>query len=186
MRKELRVLGIDDGPFFKFRKGEVLVVGTFFRGGNYLDGLLTTKARVDGRNATTQIANMVNNSKFKSQLRAILLDGVAVGGFNVIDLPRLHQLTNIPVIAVIRRKPDVPRILKTLKNLGMQHKAKMLEKLPEPVQAGKIHIQPVGISIEDAKEIINITTTNSDIPEPIRVAHIIAAGLVIGESRGRA
>lgn len=186
MRKELRVLGIDDGPFFKFRKGEVIIVGTFYRGGNFLDGLLTTKARVDGNNATKNIAEMVNKSKFKSQLRALLLDGVAVGGFNIVDLHALNTLTKIPVIAVIRKKPDVKKITKTLRNLGWDKKAKIIEKLPEPIKAGKIYIQPIGIDEKNAKEIVRITTTNAEIPEPIRVAHIIAAGLVKGESKGRA
>jgi len=186
MRKELRVLGIDDGPFYKFRKGEVIIVGTFYRGGNFLDGLLTTKARVDGKNATKNIVEMVNKSKFKSQIRAILLDGVAVGGFNVIDLERLNKETRKPVIAVIRHKPDVPKIIKTLNDLGMKQKAKIIERLPEPKKANGIYMQNIGISEKDAAEIIKITTTHSQIPEPIRVAHIIAAGLIKGESRGGA
>ena len=186
MRNELRILGIDDGPFFKFRKGEVIIVGTFYRGGNFLDGLLTTKARVDGKNATKNIIEMVNKSKFRPQLRAILLDGVAVGGFNVIDLERLHKETRIPVIAVIRKKPDVKKIIKTLNDLGWKSKAKLIEKLPEPKKAGKVYMQNIGISEADAKEIIKLTTTHSELPEPIRVAHIIAGGLVKGESKGRA
>lgn len=186
MRNELRVLGIDDGPFFKFRKGEVIIVGTFYRGGNFLDGLLTTKARVDGNNSTKNIIEMVNNSKFKSQLRALLLDGIAVGGFNVIDIEKLHKETNIPVIAVIRHKPDVPKIIKTLKELGMERKSRIVERLPEPKKVNGVYMQNIGINEEEAREIIKITTTHSQIPEPIRVAHIIAGGLVKGESKGRA
>lgn len=186
MRNELRVLGIDDGPFYKFRKGEVMIVGTFYRGGNFLDGLLTTKARVDGNNATKNIIEMVNKSKFKTQLRAILLDGVAVGGFNVIDLPELNKKTGIPVIAVVRKKPDIKKIIKTLLDLGWKKKAKLIEELPEPILAGKIYIQPVGIDVETAKEIVKICTKNSEEPEALRVAHIIAAGLIKGESKGRA
>ena len=36
------------------------------------------------------------------------------------------------------------------------------------------------------KEFLKVTTVHSYIPEPLRIAHIIAAGLVKGESRGRA
>lgn len=186
LRKEVRVLGIDDGPFFKFRKGRVIVVGAMFRGGNFMDGFLSTEAKVDGTDATKNIAKMITQSKFKSQIRCILLDGVTVGGFNVIDVYKLNKLTKIPVIAVIRRKPDVPKIVKTLKELGMKSKAKIIEQLPEPTKVGKVYIQYVGLTLARAKEFIKITTTYADIPEPIRIAHIVAAGLIKGESRGRA
>ena len=33
LRKEIRVLGIDDSPFIRKKTKNVLVVGTFFRGG---------------------------------------------------------------------------------------------------------------------------------------------------------
>lgn len=186
MREEVRVIGVDDGPFFKFRKGTVLVVGTVFRGGNFMDGLVTTTVRVDGMNATKKIADMILGSKFASQVRCIMLDGVTVGGFNVVDLEKLHKLTRIPVIAVIRRRPDVKKVLRTLRSLGMEKQAGLIEKLPEPTKMGKVYVQFVGLPLEKAKEFMRITTTYADIPEPIRIAHIIAAGLIKGESRGRA
>jgi len=40
--------------------------------------------------------------------------------------------------------------------------------------------------MEDAEEIIRLSTTRSAIPEPVRVAHLIAAGVVTGESKGNA
>ena len=187
MRKETRVIGIDDGPFDKFKKkGNVLVVGTIYRGGNFLDGLVTTKAKVDGTNSTTKIIEMINKSKFKKQIRAIMLDGIAVGGFNVIDLVKLNKKTKKPVIAVIRRKPNVQNVINTLKQIEMHKKVKLIKQLKEPEKIGKIYVQYVGADKEFVKELLKITTTHSFLPEPIRVAHIIATGLVKGESKGRA
>ena len=51
-KKEIRVIGIDDAPFRKFSKGKVFVIGTVFRGGTLLDGILSTKVNVDGSNST--------------------------------------------------------------------------------------------------------------------------------------
>ena len=47
-------------------------------------------------------------------------------------------------------------------------------------------MQTSGISKEDAQKIVTLSTTRSAIPEPIRVAHIIAAGITTGESKGNA
>jgi len=47
-------------------------------------------------------------------------------------------------------------------------------------------MQIYGIEREDAEDIVKLSTTRSAIPEPVRVAHIIAAGIVTGESKGSA
>ncbi|MBW2969646.1 DUF99 family protein [Candidatus Woesearchaeota archaeon] len=186
VRKEARVIGIDDGPFFKFRRGRVLVVGTIYRGGSYMDGVVSTAAKVDGSDSTVNIARMINKCKFKSQLRCIFLNGIGVGGFNIIDLPRLSKLTKIPVIAVTRRFPDIPFIIKTLVNLRMSKKVKLITQLPQPVKVGDVYVQVINMDLERAKQYLKLTTLHSYIPEPLRIAHIIAAGIVKGESRGRA
>ncbi|MBA3064320.1 DUF99 family protein, partial [Candidatus Woesearchaeota archaeon] len=51
---------------------------------------------------------------------------------------------------------------------------------------GEIFVQAIGLSLKQAEEIIDITCTHSLLPEPLRVAHLIAGGVVDGESRGRA
>ena len=51
-KREIRIIGIDDSPFKKFTKGNILVIGTIFRGGTLLDGILTTKVAIDGNSNT--------------------------------------------------------------------------------------------------------------------------------------
>lgn len=186
VKKEIRVLGIDDGPFDKFKDKECLVVGTVFRGGNYPDGILSTKVKVDGNDSTARIIAMVNKSKFKPQLQSIMLDGIAVGGFNVVDIEKLNKKTRIPVIVVVRNYPDFKEIERVLKKLKKYKQLKLIEKAGKPVKAGKIWVQFKGISIDKVKEVIRITATRSYLPEPIRVAHLIASGIVKGESKGDA
>lgn len=188
MKREIRILGIDDAPFDKFRdKGKnLLVVGTIYRGGNYMDGLLSTKIRIDGRNSTAKLIKMINKCKFKPQLRAIMIDGIALGGFNIVDIKEVYKKTKIPVIVVIRRMPDFNKIKSALKKLGRQNKYKLIEKAGKPIKINNICIQFAGTTLEKAKEVIRISCTHSLIPEPIRVAHIIASGIKEGQSRGRA
>jgi endonuclease V-like protein UPF0215 family len=186
MKKEIRVLGIDDSPFDKFKDKYTTVIGVFFRGGNYADGVVSTRIRVDGVNATRKLAEMINKTRFKSQLRCIFLDGINMAGFNVIDIHRLYKETKVPVIVAVRRKPDLQNIKRVLKRLKMGKKIKLLDKAGEPRKAGRIYIQFAGISFEEAKELVRITATHSFLPEPIRVAHLIGAGLVKGESKGNA
>ncbi len=186
MKKEVRVIGIDDSPFKKFKYGNTLVIGTIFRGGSFLDGILSTKVKVDGSNATSKLVEMINSCKFKPQLQCVLLDGIALGGFNIVDINKLSKKTKIPVIVVIRKKPDINKIKKTLKTIKKQKKIKLIDKAGQVYKIGKIYCQLANVSIEKAKDILKITSTHSFIPEPIRVAHLIASGIAFGESRGGA
>ncbi len=184
MKKEARFLGFDDAPFDKFKDKQVLVVGTFFRGGSQLDGILSFKVKVDGSDSTAKLIKSINKSKFKPQIQCIFLNGIAFGGFNIIDIKELSKKTKIPVIVVIRKMPDLKKIKAVLKKIKMQKKIKLIEKAGKPVKIKDVYCQLVGISPEKAQDILNIACTRSYLPEPIRAAHIIAAGIAKGESYG--
>ena len=78
IKPEIRVLGVDDGVFTPHVKGLVPVVGVVFRGGYWLDGVMHTKIKVDGFDATRKIASMILNSPHYKQLRVIMLDRKSV------------------------------------------------------------------------------------------------------------
>lgn len=186
LRKEIRIVGIDDASFDKFKDKETLVIATFFRGGNFVDGIMSAKVKVDGSDSTDKIIQMINKSKFKSQIKCIMLDGIAVGGFNVIDIVRLNKETNIPVMIVIRKMPDFKKIKSALKKLGMQEKIRLIENAGEVIKINNIFTQFIGIDKATAKKFLDISCTHSFIPEPIRVAHLIGQGIGLGESKGDA
>ena len=148
--------------------------------------ILTTKVSIDENDSTKKIIQMINNSKFKPQLKCILLNGIAVAGFNVIDIGELHKKTKIPVIVVIRKYPNFKKIEETLKKIRQHSKYALIKKAGPVEKIGKIYIQRKGITPEKAKELLNLTCTRSLIPEPIRVAHLIAGGVATGESKGKA
>lgn len=54
----------------------------------------------------------------------------------------------------------------------------------EPV--GELYVQRAGISLADAASLIKGPQLHSRVPEPLRVAHLIAGGVTRGESCGRA
>ncbi|MBI2663856.1 DUF99 family protein [Candidatus Woesearchaeota archaeon] len=186
MKKEIRLLGIDDAPFDKFKDKKTLIVGVFFRGGGSVDGILSETVDIDGSDASEKIIEMVNRSKFRTQLRAIMLKGIAFAGFNLIDIEKVSKKTGIPVIVVMRRLPDKERIGRILAKLRKESSIKLMEKAGQISKAGAIYIQFSGTTPEQAKEIIRISSSRGNIPEPIRVAHLIAGGVKLGQSRGKA
>jgi endonuclease V-like protein UPF0215 family len=191
VKKEIRIMGIDDAPFSKSTKGKVLVLGTIHRGGETLEGVVSTHVQVDGEDATSKLIVMINNTRHKDQLQCIMLDGIAVGGFNVIDIRELSRNTKLPIVVIIRHKPNLKRVREALKHVSnYQNKWKIIKKAGKiheaKVKDGTIYFQNKGISPKKVREIIEIAVTRGNMPEPIRTAHLIASGVVEGESKGRA
>jgi endonuclease V-like protein UPF0215 family len=184
VKPEIRVLGIDDGVFTPHSEELVDVVGVVFRGGYWLDGFMHTRVQVDGMDATERLRQMIMGSPHYQQLRVIMLNGVTLAGFNIVDIAELHKKTKLPVIAVTRDKPDFEDIRKALRHLPqMEERWKTMEKAGRILRVrtrdgeDPVYAHAVGISEEMAGRIIKSTSTRSNIPEPLRVAHIIASGL---------
>nr|WP_157197351.1 DUF99 family protein [Methanohalobium evestigatum] len=192
IKSEIRVLGIDDSALLSDR---IMIVGAVFRGGDWLDGVLRSEITRDGMDGTDTIIQMVKPSKHFVQLRVIMLDGITFGGFNPIDIVKLNEETGLPVVAIMRKYPDFEKIESALKYLPEPEKrmdiikkaGKIAEVTTYADQRGSpLYIQWSGLEEEDARRIVQQTSTRSNIPEPLRVAHLIATGIVFGESRGKA
>jgi endonuclease V-like protein UPF0215 family len=178
------VLGIDDGGFVPHTKGMVDVVGVVYRGGYCFEGIMGTEIAIDGLDATEKIASMIKGSPYYGELRVVVLDGVTFAGFNVVDISGLFHMVDLPVIAVAREKPDFEDIKKALENLpnfeirwGAMGNAGKLMEVETRNGENPLYIHTAGILQEDAEKIIKKTSTRSNIPEALRVAHIIASGL---------
>lgn len=186
IKPEIRVLGVDDGVFTPHVKGLVPVVGVVFRGGYWLEGVMHTKVEADGFDATDKLASMIITSPHHKQLRVVMLNGITFAGFNVVDVRKLNAETKLPVIAVTRDKPDFAEIHEALKNLPKsEERWKAILNAGETLEVftrnenEKIYMQISGIFEEDAKKILRLTSTRSNIPEALRVAHVIASGIGI-------
>ena len=191
IKDEVRILGLDDAPF-EFKPGaNAMIVGVVMRGGMWIDGIMRSEVEVDGIDSTLRVAELIEKSKFKD-VRVIMLDGLGFAGFNLVDMDELFKKTNLPVIAVVRKMPDYEGIAAAIKNLPHKEFYEKCIKIagkPRKVETkpGKhIYIQYKGISFENAKKIVQLASTRSNIPEPLRLAHLIASGISLGESRGGA
>jgi endonuclease V-like protein UPF0215 family len=180
-------IGIDDAYFERQHRGDVVLVGAVFAGLRF-DGIVTGRVRRDGSNATASIARMITASKFSRHVQFVMLQGIAFAGFNVVDVHALHAALALPVLVVARRKPDLRAIRDALLSRvpGGARKWKLIEKAGPMEPLAGVWVQRAGLSSTEAEAALARFTTVSRVPEPLRVAHLVASGFMLGESRGRA
>ncbi len=162
------------------------MIGTIFNGPR-LEGVLRGKVRRDGANATRNLATLIERSRFAASLRAVMLQGVTLAGFNVVDLPALSDRVGLPVVAVCRTRPNREKIHSALMTSvpGGARKWRLLERLGPPRRHGGVYLHHVGLTFEQAAGLVDRFAINSQLPEPLRTAHMIAGALAQGESRHR-
>lgn len=181
------VVGFDDAPFAHAHFGDVRVVGAVCSR-TRLDGVLSGKVRRDGANATDELIRLVSSSKFCEHVRAVLLQGIALAGFNVVDIHRLSAELDVPVIVAVRKHPRLHLVEEALRERtrGGARKWRLVQAAGPLEQIGAMWIQRVGLERAEATALLRATTLHGNVPEPLRLAHLIAGGVTTGESRGRA
>ncbi|GGX92932.1 UPF0215 protein [Litchfieldella qijiaojingensis] len=180
------IVGFDDCPFPREHRGDVPVVGVVYSGLR-LEGVMSGKVRRDGANSTRELTRLVHESKFVEHLQLVLLQGIALAGFNVVDVPRLHTALGLPVLVVARHAPRRDAMRQALLECipGGARKWALVERLGPMEALAGVYVQRMGLSREEAAKVIRETSINGAIPEPLRTAHLIAGGIGRGESSGR-
>jgi endonuclease V-like protein UPF0215 family len=185
MRRISNVLGIDDGPFSMGQREGVPIAGAVFAGGR-LDGVLMGSVTRDGNDAAAAICRMVETSRFRGHIRLIMLQGIALGGFNVVDAFALNRRLGLPVLVVARRKPDLDGIKQVLLTAipNGEDKWRIIQRLGPMESCEGLFIQRLEIEEGMAADVIRRMARHSRIPEPLRTAHLIAGAMGCGQSRG--
>lgn len=186
LKKTIRVIGFDDAPFQKERGSPVNIAGVICSDTRF-EGMLWGKVSKDGTDATSIIVKMVKDSKFYEQLNAVIIDGIAVGGFNIIDLSRLSSDLNRPCLAVMRKYPDMQAVDKALMNFSdHQQRKQLLDKAGKIYNHHDFYYQVSGCSPNTTAKMLDRVTDRGHVPEALRLAHLISSAIMTGESSSRA
>jgi len=184
--KTLRTIGFDDQSFERESENDVGLAGIVCKQTRF-DGMVWGRVAPDGWDATDEILHLLKGGKFLDQLHAILLDGIAFAGFNVVDLAGLSKQLDLPCIAVMRHRPDFQAIRDALENVGYPERRYEAMREAGPVlEASDAFFQVRGTDPETARDVLDTLTVNGHVPEPLRIAHLVASAVANGESGRRA
>ena len=183
--RQIRAIGFDDAPFE--RKGRRVHVAGVVCSDTRFEGMVWGSVARDGWNATDVLCELLVGRKFLPQLHLVLLDGIALGGFNVVDLPRLHARLGGPCAAVMRRHPDMAAVERAIRRLPRAGARLARLRLAGPIHERKPFVfQVAGATPETLARVLARITDRGHVPEPLRLAHLVGSAILTGESSRRA
>ncbi len=180
------VLGIDDAPFTKGKDTSVPVVAVMMEGATLVDGVAVNRMKIDDPDATRFLIGWIRELRWTPSLQGIVFGGITIAGLGLLHLPTLTRELNLPVITVTRQNTHNSTLDTALIAAGLSDLLPVLNNNPSSVEIDDgIFASFSGTTEHDAKRLIRSTLQKSTMPEPLRVAHLIGAALVNGESKGR-
>jgi hypothetical protein len=180
--RTIRVIGFDDAPFIRHSSTPVPVAGVVCAGTRF-DGMLWGHIQADGWDATEILYQMLHKSKFLPQLHIVLLDGISLGGFNIVDLPELAVQIKLPCVAVMRKYPNLSAIADAMGRLPeLQKRMEVLLRAGCIYEYPPFYFQVSGANPQAIAQVLKRVTDCGHVPEALRIAHLITSAVIKGES----
>ena len=180
------VLGVDDAPFEKGQRAAVPIVGVMMEGADLVESVAIGSFAVDGHDATGFLSEWISGLRSFASLQAVFLGGITLAGLGTVDVAALATRLGVPVLSATRRDPIGSRLDDALRAAGFDERLAITRAAPPAFRLLEgLFVSHAGIDREGARRITRATLRKSNVPEPLRMAHLVARALVYGESRGR-
>lgn len=184
LKQNVRILGIDDGPFLRGRDDRTPLVGVLMRMDFVIEAVLVDSVPIDG-NGTLRAIETFTNRIGGQNIHAILAEGITFAGFDIVNPEEIHDRTGIPFISITRGKGDLDSMVSALEAHGDENKIRVLRALrPEKVTIGKTPfiLNMSGLPRGEALTIVQKLMRVGNVPEPVRIADMIASAIAKGEN----
>ncbi|KFM18992.1 Protein of unknown function DUF99 [Marine Group I thaumarchaeote SCGC AAA799-P11] len=180
-KKGLRGLAIAES--FKQNSTKSIFSGVVMRRDFVIDGFVFGSATLEGDDATDTILKMYDDLQ-RPDISYVLISGLIVSMYNIIDIKKLFDTLQIPIIGVSYH--DSSGIKDSLKHHfpnSFESKINEYEKLGKREKitlntSHDVYIRKEGCTLNEVKHLLDDLTLHGSIPEPIRVSQLLAKTLL--------
>ena len=176
-KKGIRVLAIAES--FRKEKTNSILSGIVMRKDLIIDGIIYGNATIGGDDATQNIIAMYNSLQ-RNDISFLLLNGLIISRYNIVDGKTIYENIGIPVIAItFNNSQGIENSIKKHFPSNYKNKLENLEKLEKRnlvlLKTNKyLWIRMWGIKLDDAIKLLNSFIIQGSIPEPIKLAKLIS------------
>jgi endonuclease V-like protein UPF0215 family len=181
-KKGIRALGIAES----FAKGESrtsVLAGVVMRSDLIVDGFAFAETTVGGMDATQKVLQIYQTLE-RDDINVILLNGCVISWYNVIDLHEIAAKIKLPIICVTYDtseglekyfKENFPDDFQARIEAYSRNGARKLFQLHT---GATIYLRALNVNEKDALQVLDKFTLNGSVPEPLRIAGILARSLM--------
>jgi len=177
-KKGFRALGIAEC----FKKGSgkrSILAGVVMRADGLVDGFSFSTATVGGLDATEAVLRLYGRLRRKD-INILMLNGCVISWFNVVDLHEVSERTGRPLICVTYEPSQglEPYFRQYFPGDWQERLAIYERNGPRKevrLRTGhEVFVRAIGLNEEDAVRVLNRFTLHGSIPEPLRLARLLA------------
>lgn len=178
--KDLRILGVDDGPFVRGVDKVCPIVGVLMRLDGKVENIAADSLSIDGGDVTGKISGLMEMLRIRPSV--VMSEGITFAGFNILNPEEFYWRTGVPFLSIRKGKPDITAMIMAIRK--HEHEAFIKESTlrrinPDTMILGGTEITAnyAGMTHEDARKLLLRTSGDGILPEPVRLAHIVASTL---------
>ena len=180
-KKGLRCLAIAES--FRIDAKKSILCGVVMRQDFIIDGFVFGNATIKGDDATEAILQMFKELD-RLDVNFLIISGLILSLYNIVDIKKIHKILNVPVIGLTyvdstgiegSIKHHFPKSyelkIKNYSNLGTREKITLSRN-------SEAFARFEGCTLHDVQFILKKLTLSGSIPEPIKVAKLLANSLL--------
>lgn len=177
MKAGTRALGVAES--YRGERGRSTLAGVVVRASRVVDGFVFGSCTVGGTDATEAIVDL-HARLDRADVNYLLVSGIAPAWYNLLDLQRLHDTTNIPVLSISFEESSGLESALHEEFSGDALAARLDTYRAQPprhrcsVNGETLFVRGVGIAGDDAEAVVRGFTPEGGRPEPLRVARLAA------------
>ncbi|MDW7978149.1 MAG: DUF99 family protein [Candidatus Caldarchaeum sp.] len=181
-KKGIRCLGVAES-FRKEAGSKAVIAGVVMRSDLLIDGVGITTCTVGGLDSTDSIIRMWRGLE-REDINFVIVGGSVISWFNVLDLPRIHRETGLPLICLSYRESEgLDEVFKALFPDDWSRRLEIHRANGERQQLAlktgyRVYVRAYGLELKEAEQLLNKFTLNGRFPEPIRVAKLVARSIL--------
>lgn len=178
-KKAIRCLGIAES--FKRAKRKSVLAGVVMRSDLIIDGISLTYITVGGMDATEGVIRLYKQLH-RSDINLIMLNGCIISWYNIVDLNQVYNELRVPLICVTyRESKGIEEMLKRFSDADKRieiYRKNGSRSLVKLKTGHKVHVRCYGLKEKEVRVVLNRFTLSGAIPEPLRVAKLIARSVL--------
>lgn len=176
-KRGFRCLGIAESFTRKYSRSAL--AGVVIRRDLVIDGIALAEITVGGLDATEGVLSIIEDLNRKD-ISCVMINGCIISWFNIVDLKKVHEASGLPLLSVTyQESPGVEKYIieyfgNDLKRLKLYYSLGPREEIIVRKTGARIFVRYYGMIKREAEAVINAFTTHGSVPEPLRVANLIA------------